>query len=363
MAIYQRGKSYYYDFVYKGQRYTGNIGPVSRTAAKEEEIKKKRAVIEGILNPARARKSPRFEAFTQEYLDWLRTNRQPRSVLRAEQAFRWLLPVFGQKRLNELTSWHVEQYKKARKDAGASVSTLNIELAFLRATLRKAHEWKRIFDLPPIKLFKTPEGRTRFLSEEEEAAILAVCSPALRSIVEAGLLTGFRRQELVTLRPEDIDFQRETVTVAACYSKNGASRTLPMGERLKAILHGAVVIKGDAPTVFVTDMRQPWNLSALTEALRRVSQRAGIPVIGPHVLRHTFASRLVMAGVDIRTVQELMGHKDIKMTLRYTHLSPDHKRGAIAALEARFSGKKSHQFSQHPALGVSAIGAKIVAIR
>jgi integrase len=363
MAIYQRSKSYYYDFVYKGQRYVGNIGPVSRTVAKEEEIKKKRAVIEGILNPAKARKSPRLEAFAQEYLDWLRTNRQPRSVLRAEHAFRWLLPTFGQKKLNELTSWHVEQYKKTRKEYGASISTLNIELAFLRATLKKAHEWKRVADLPSIRLLKAPEGRTRFLSEEEEAAILAVCSPALQRVIETGLLTGFRRQELVTLRPEDLDFQRSMVTVAACYSKNGASRTLPMGERLQAILHDAVAVNGDAPTVFVTDMGQPWSLSALTEALRRVSQRAGIPAIGPHVLRHTFASRLVMAGVDLPTVQALMGHKSILMTMRYTHLSGDHKRAALETLEQRFSQKKSHQFSQHPALDVSPVGAKVVAIR
>ena len=79
-------------------------------------------------------------------------------------------------------------------------------------------------------------------------------------------------------------------------------------------------------------------------------QRAGIKDFHFHDLRHTFASRLVMAGVDIRTVQELMGHKTIAMTLRYSHLSPDHKRRAIEALESRFSEKSPINFHNPPVL-------------
>src|SRR5262249_40062978 len=77
MAIYLRGKSYYYDFVHRGQRYAGCIGPVSRTVAKEEEHRKKTEVIEGRLNPAKARKSPRFDAFAQEYLEFCQANKKP----------------------------------------------------------------------------------------------------------------------------------------------------------------------------------------------------------------------------------------------------------------------------------------------
>jgi hypothetical protein len=91
MAIYQRGKSFYYDFVYKGQRYTGCIGPVSRTIAKEEEARKKAEVIEGRLNPAKTRKSPRFEAFAQEYLEWVKANKKPLTHKRVEALMKRLL--------------------------------------------------------------------------------------------------------------------------------------------------------------------------------------------------------------------------------------------------------------------------------
>jgi hypothetical protein len=77
MSIYKRGKSWYYDFVHKSQRYTGSFGAVSRTVAKEEEHRSRTRVLEGVLNPHKARKSPRFDTFAHEYLEWVQTNRKP----------------------------------------------------------------------------------------------------------------------------------------------------------------------------------------------------------------------------------------------------------------------------------------------
>jgi len=365
MAIYQRGKSYYYDFVYKGQRYSGCIGPVSRTIAKETEARKKAEVIEGRLNPAKARKSPCFDAFTQEYLEWLRVNRKPLTVKKVHSVLARLNPFFGSKKLNEITAWDMERYKKERREAGRQPSTINVELTILKMILNRAVTWKKLAEHPgkEVKTLQGVHGRTRFLSEEEEAAILAVCSSALRRAVEVGLLTGFRRQELVNLRPQDIDLARGTVTVAACYAKNGESRTNPMGERLKAILQEALSVKGDAPTVLVTEYGKPWTTEGLTNQFQRASCHAGLERLGPHVLRHTYASRLVMAGVDIRTVQELLGHKDIKQTMRYAHLSPSHKRAAVEALEARFSAKSPINFHNTPSAATSTMRKKIFAIR
>jgi len=77
MSICLRGKSWYYDFIHKGQRYTSSFGQVSRTVAKEELARKKAEGVEGRLNPAKARKSPRFDAFAEEYLAWAKMNRRP----------------------------------------------------------------------------------------------------------------------------------------------------------------------------------------------------------------------------------------------------------------------------------------------
>jgi integrase len=365
MAIYLRGKSYYYDFVHKGQRYTGCIGPVSRTVAKEEEHRKKTEVIEHRLNPAKARKSPRFDTFAEEYLEWVKTNRKPLTYTKTAVVMANMAPFFGSKKLSDLTAWHIEQYKKARKEAGRASSTINVELGFLNAMLHRAQTWGKLTVHPgkEVKPFKEVQHRIRFLDEEEEARVLALSSPSLRRIVQAGLLTGFRRQELTSLRPEDVDLTRETVSVAACYAKNGESRTLPVSPRLRAILQEALETRGNAATVFVTRRGDPWTPGWFADAFRRAARRAGIGNLGPHVLRHTFASRLVMSGVDLKTTQELLGHKNILMTMKYAHLSPHHKRQAMEALEARFPGKSPSNFHNTPATAVPAAAKKVVNIR
>src|SRR5262249_10991868 len=182
MAIYLRGKSYYYDFVHKGQRYTGCIGAVSRTVAKEEEHRKKTEVIEQRLNPAKARKSPRFDAFAEEYLEWVQANKKLLTHARAVAVIKRLTPTFCTKRLSDITAWQIEQYKKGCRDAGNAPATINLDLAFLKALLNKAVAWNTLGEYPAkhVKTLKVANERTRFLSEEEEAQLLVACSPALR---------------------------------------------------------------------------------------------------------------------------------------------------------------------------------------
>jgi integrase len=225
----QRG-AWYYEFTHKGKRYKGTIGQVSRTVAKEEEARLKAAVIEERLNPAKARKSPRLADFGKEYLAWYQANRKPESCRRVTRTVQVLTEMYGAKKLSELTAWHLEQYKKARKESGLEPSSVNLELTVFKALLHKAQEWGKLGEHPgrDVRPLKAAQGKTRFLSEDEEAAMLAVCSPELRRLIQAGLLTGFRRQELTSLRPEDVDLDHDLVSVAACYAKNSELRTVPM---------------------------------------------------------------------------------------------------------------------------------------
>src|SRR5215510_12903363 len=161
MAIYQRDKSYYYDFVYKGQRYTGCIGPVSRTVAKEEEHRKRTEVIEHRLNPAKARRSPRFEKFSEEYLEWSKANKKPRSYERDGTSLVALRPFFTSKMLSDITPWLIEKYKKARKDLGRSNQTINLEVACLKAMFSKAIIWRKTVEntVNQVKMLKLNNTR------------------------------------------------------------------------------------------------------------------------------------------------------------------------------------------------------------
>jgi Phage integrase, N-terminal SAM-like domain len=111
MSIYQREKSWYYDFMYRGQRYRGCIGRVSKTIAKEIMAKKKAEAVEGRYELPSKKPSPLFEVVAGEYLQYYRANRQPRSVERHEMAYQALKPTFAEKRLADITPFMIERYK------------------------------------------------------------------------------------------------------------------------------------------------------------------------------------------------------------------------------------------------------------
>jgi integrase len=153
----------------------------------------------------------------------------------------------------------------------------------------------------------------------------------LKPVVIAALHTGFRASELRSLTWKDVDFRRRTITVRAAYAKNGESRTMPMNEVLTTTLKAVKLHRADGERVFCSRQGTPYR--SFRTAFERAARLAGVVDFTFHDLRHTFGSRLVMAGVDLPTVKELLGHKDISMTMRYAHLSSNHKQAAVKKLE------------------------------
>jgi integrase len=333
MSLYRRGKSWYYDFMYRGQRYTGNIGPVSRTVAKEIMAKKKAEAVEGRYELPSKKPSPRLDEFAKEYFAYYQANRRPQSIQRHKTAYRALQPTFGHQRLADISPLAIERYKRQRQGAGVSGVSINRELAFLKNLYSKAMEWDKVGDNPvkKVRLYREDNARTRFLTDNEEASLLACCRPQLMPLVVTALHTGFRKSELLSLTWQDVDFKRGVVTVRAGYAKNGEARSVPMNQVLTDTLKTVKLQEIEGERVFCNRHGQPY--SSFRTAFERAVRQAGIADFTFHDLRHTFASRLVMAGIDLPTVKELMGHKDIGMTMRYAHLSSDHKQAAVKKLE------------------------------
>jgi integrase len=258
-------------------------------------------------------------------------------------AFKALRRVFAGKRLADITPFLIEKYKRLRKEEGRSEVTVNRELAFLKNLFTMAMKWGKASENPvtQVRFFREDNGRTRFLTDEEEARLLAVCHPYLRPLVLTALHTGFRKSELLSLTWQDVDFSGRLITVHASYAKNGETRSIPMTATVKEALYA---LKQDAnPTtpVFLTHNGTPYR--HIAKVFDAACQRAGLTDVTFHDLRHTFASRLVTAGVDLPTVQALMRHKTIAMTMRYAPLSPGHKRAAIAVLD-RMAAKSPSNF-------------------
>jgi site-specific recombinase XerD len=211
-----------------------------------------------------------------------------------------------------------------------SPATANRHRALLSLTYRLAIRNGKVKENParlvPHRL--EDNARIRFLSPEEEtclrAAIEARCPEHLPELT-LSLNTGLRLSEQYGLRWENVSFSRRSLTIPR--SKNGAARHVPLNQaalRALAALRerhvGSEFVCGGAPGP------RHWFEPAVKDA--------EIAHFTWHCLRHTFASRLVMAGVDIRTVQELLGHKTIAMTVRYSHLAPKHTLAAVERLDA-----------------------------
>jgi len=257
-------------------------------------------------------------------------------------AYRAIKPLFGGKRLSDITPFLRERYKRTRKEAGLSLVTINRELAFLKNLFIMAIAWGKANENPvnQVKSFREDNGRMRFLTEEEETRLLPHRGPNLKPLVMTALHTGFRKSELLSLRWGNVDRRHRLIRVDAGYVKNREVRSVPMNEVLTQTLQDSTLSQPRGP-VFRNRTGQPYRNpdSAFAIAVRR----AGMTDFTSYNLRHPFASRLVMAGVDLATVKELMGHKHISMTLRYAHLARGHKRAAVEVLSGG-AGKSPNNF-------------------
>jgi integrase len=299
---------WWYEFVDDGERYRGPIGPVSKTRAKEVETRKRAEVAEGHYKPLSKKLSPRLEEFIEDYFAYYRTNRRAHSVRRHVTSWQAIQPVFGTKRLDEISPFDLERYRRQRKQAGRSDVTVNREFTFLRHVYSMAITWGKATENPvkKVRFAREDNGRVRMLSLEEETRLLAHCGPQLKPLVIAALHTGFRTSELLSLTWADVDFDRHTLTVRAAYAKNGESRSVSMNKVLTEALRAVRMTGLATEHVFCNLRGEPYR--SFRTAFERAVRKAGLEDFTFHDLRHTFASRLIMRGADLPTVKELLGH-------------------------------------------------------
>lgn len=178
-----------------------------------------------------------------------------------------------------------------------------------------------------MKMVKEPRQRLRFLEREEEIRLLAECPEPLRTLVLIGTNCGLRlKSEALTLRWADVDMGRRTLTVAAAYAKSGTSRTVSLNS---VILDALSRLPKRSEFVFAKHNGKPYHA---IRGFRGACQRAELTSVTPHSTRHTFATRLVENGVDLRTVQELGGWATLSLVQRYAHVSPSRKAEAVEGL-------------------------------
>jgi len=349
--IYKKDGVYWLNFHFMGRRRRKRIGP-NLTQARAVLAKIRVQIAENRYLDVKKESPISLKEMSDLFLEtYSKPNK--RSWRDDQTILRNINQRFGDIRLSRITSQRIEEYKATRKTE-VSGARVNRELICLKTMFNKAITWGKGTKNPVkgIKFFPESEGRVRFLEKGEWEVLKDSCPPFLLPIIQVGFHSGMRQGEILQLRWDDIDFDRCLIHVR--HSKSGYGRYVPINKTLYETLRG-LKPDMDSPYLFPDKDGGPMTrFGRLRVAFNKVVNQSGIRDFHFHDLRHTFASQLVMAGVGLRTVGELLGHRSgFKMTMRYSHLSPAHKLDAVQRLDEKFGEQTdtktdTNPFSVHP---------------
>ena len=327
---------YYIDYYVENERIREKVG-ISKTLAENALRKKQIEIAEGKFLDKRKLKKIKFNDFVDEYIEiYLKHNR---SWPKADACnIKCLKSFFGGKYLYEINQMTVEKFKTERSEQ-VSPAGVNRALARLKSIYNKAIVWGKFDGKNPVKgvKFLTENNkRLRYLEKEEISRLLNNCEAHLKPIVITALNTGMRKGEILNLKWQDVDFRRNIIHIYK--TKNNEKREIPMNEMVKTAL---VKVRKNPNSPYIFNRFNDKPYLNVRKSFFTALKKSGIIDFRFHDLRHTFASQLVMSGVDLNTVRELLGHKTLDMTLRYSHLSPDHKKRAVAILNTHLDTSKT----------------------
>jgi len=303
-----------------------------------------------------------------KYEPWAKVHH--RSWAKTLHAMRYHFGFLMDRPMPEITKWQIDKWVADQKKAGKAIATTNRCVAVLKSAINKAIEWE-VIDSHPLKKVKPiktdDQAKIRYLAPEEEARLRealdrretqlrakrvsanewraergypllpdlwrARYADHLKPMVLLSINTGMRRGEVFKLDWSNVNFATKTVTVEARTAKSNKTRHIPLNAEALAVLRQWKNQAGGDGLVFKS--KGDKGFDNVDSAWEKLLASAKVKAFRWHDLRHHFASRLVMAGVDLNTVRELLGHADIKMTLRYAHLAPAHKAEAVARLVSK----------------------------
>jgi integrase len=334
-GLYLRGKVYWMSFTANGKAYQRTTGTSDKKLAEKIRAKVITQITEGKWFEIEEKtKKYAFSELAEKYITW--ANGRQKSFKRWKSyLIANLCEEFGNLPLSNFSTEKLEQYQTKMLNEGNKPATVNRKIAVLSHMFTKAIDWKMINTAPKVKMLKENNKRLRFLSKEECQALINACHSHLKPIVITALHTGMRKGEILNLKWDNVDLRHGFILLNI--TKNGERREIPINNTLKAILQD-LTRRLDIPYVFYDNATgKPYG--DIKRAFASACRKAKITDFHFHDLRHTFASQLIMAGVDLTTVKELLGHKTLTMTLRYAHLAPSHKVAAIQKLDGFLNPK------------------------
>ncbi len=326
------GKTYYQRYTdERGRERQFKIGPADVISLAQARRKGRQILAEALLGPdpltkrRELRAIPRLAAFAAEkYLPYVKTYKRTwqtdETILRLH-----ILPRFGNRPLDELSTAELSELINTMREEGYAPGTINRVIVIVRYLYNLARKWKTpgAEENPAAGLSAGPDvKRSRYLSDDEvkhlvDALEVDENQSAAQAILLI-LLTGARRNEVTQAKWEYVDWERKILLVPR--AKSGKPRTIALNasamsqlRRLSAAATNEYIFPSPVTGRPPASLFFPW---------RRIRERAGLPDVRIHDLRHSFASFLVNRGISLYIVQGLLGHAHARTTERYAHLAP-----------------------------------------
>lgn len=323
MPLYQREGSPYwqYSFSVGGVRFRGSTGRTSKREAALVEAEERHNAKHRRKRSDPWRLRDCLGAYWQEHAKGL-PEASAKGVFSKLDALSRLLGK--DKMIADLTNADLLDYRAARVSEGLAPHGVNRDFAYLRAALRHANElhgkqipalaWKRI-------RMREPKHRTRYLTREEYHTLLGECDSATKLIVQFAVATGLRKENILSLDWKQVDLDSGTVSVVL---KGDKHHTVRLPPPLRAALSTLPDREG---AVFDTQNHR--------RKFEKAVERAGLEDFRFHDLRHTCATWMRMAGVDIIDICEALGHSSVSVTMRYAHVEPEHHKNPFDSISDR----------------------------
>lgn len=345
LRVSKNGRRFFqHRYKYLGRKMCLSLGEFPAVSVQDarKRVAEHKAMLAHDKNPATERNKMKadltFEEFADNhYLPFAKQHKQT-WVTDRNQIEKQLKPVLGRLRLSAISPRDVAMMHAKEKER-TSACTANHLLATLRRMMNLAVKWQLIEKNPTDGLDKFREGplRERYLSREELPRFLKALAEENDTLSKAAILlllyTGCRRNELLSMTWSQVHLDENRLYLPV--TKNGRSRTVHLNDKALEVLKELAARRGDEERTrkseFVFPSRQNTRkgyLYDLRKPLQKACTIASIENFRTHDLRHSFASLAVSSGADLYAVQRLLGHRDISMTQRYSHLAAEDLRTA-----------------------------------
>ncbi|MFZ2310673.1 MAG: site-specific integrase [Patescibacteria group bacterium] len=343
MSNRKRGGRWWVDFSYNGLRYRFPSPENSLAGCKAHEALARQKLANGenisIMGNA-IDHTCSFKEFSEKWFElYVKTNNKPSEIKRKRYTLSsHLVPYFGKYQLTDIRSLSIEEYKTYKLKKCYNPKSINNHLSVLAKCLRTALDWEITKTVPRIKMLKSQPNKFDHLTQEESEQLLSTATGKWHDMILTALYTGVRIGELLALSWEDVNLKDKVLTVKNSFSagilsstKSNRIRYIPLVDELCELLES---LQQDTGFIFIDPEN---NNYPSPEACRRnlgwICEKANLRHIGWHTLRHTFASRLAANSINIIAIKDLMGHSEIRTTMRYVHLAPHLLRDAIMTLQ------------------------------